>query len=179
MAQAVSLQELEKAVAFCSHLELNCHLKELSSAFIPKKNNYLYGADRQIGKHIGNCFVDLLPLLSPCSKWKKIETKFSQQRQEGEEVLGRAWASRNWNRREQTLPSIPWSWRSFPKHLQLVTGTHSWWTGPMSHLLMSSLRVAFAAFGVTVINVFRELTQRLIAQCHHWDSVRKTISSLL
>lgn len=36
VAQAVSLQELE----------LNCHLKELSSAFIPKKNNYLYGPDR-------------------------------------------------------------------------------------------------------------------------------------
>ena len=68
VAQAVSLQELEKAAAFCSHLELNCHLKELSCAFIPKKNNYLYRADRQIGKHIGNCFVDLLPLLSPCSK---------------------------------------------------------------------------------------------------------------
>jgi len=68
VAQAVSLQELEKATAFCSHLELNCHLKELSSAFIPKKNNYLYRADRQIGKHIGNCFVDFLRLLSPCSK---------------------------------------------------------------------------------------------------------------
>lgn len=39
--QAVSLQELAKTAAFCSHLELNCHLKELSSAFIPKKNNYL------------------------------------------------------------------------------------------------------------------------------------------
>lgn len=38
MAQAVSLQELGKATVFWSHLELNCHLKELSPAFIPKKN---------------------------------------------------------------------------------------------------------------------------------------------
>lgn len=71
VAQAASPQELEKAAAFCSHLELNCHLKELSSAFIPEKNNYFYGADRQIGKHVGNCFVDPLPLLYLWSKWKK------------------------------------------------------------------------------------------------------------
>lgn len=66
-SQAVSLQELEKAAAFYSHLELNCHLKELSSAFIPKKKQLFVGS-RQTGKHTGNCFVDQLPLLSPHSK---------------------------------------------------------------------------------------------------------------
>lgn len=180
VAQAVSLQELEKAAAFCSHLELNCHSKELSCAFIPKKNNYLYKAGRQIGNHIGNGFVDLLPLLSSCSKWKKIETQFSQQQQE-EEVLGRAWASRSWDRKEQTLRSIPWSCVPSPSTcswlqahspeglaLCLTKGT----------LLMSFLSVAFAAFGITITNVLREFSQHLIAQCLHWDSVRKTISSL-
>lgn len=71
--QAVSLQELEKAAAFSSHLELNCHLKELSSAFIPKKKQLFVGS-RQTGKHTENCFADQLLLLSPCSKWQKIET---------------------------------------------------------------------------------------------------------
>lgn len=63
----MSLQELEKAAAFYSHLELNCHLKELSSAFIPKKKQLFVGS-RQTGKHTENCFVDQLLLLSPCSK---------------------------------------------------------------------------------------------------------------
>lgn len=72
-SQAVSLQELEKAAAFYSHLELNCHLKELSSAFIPKKKQLFVGS-RQTGKHTENCFVGQLLLLSPCSKWQKIET---------------------------------------------------------------------------------------------------------
>jgi len=155
VAQAVSLQELGKATVFCSHLELNCYLKELSSAFFPKKNNFVQSreTDRKTSWKL-----PCRPLFHPFTMFTGKENKNKMQstgtgKKRVAEECEPPEAGIGKNRTIQASPGMVFLPQVPAIGLVLRLTKHT--------LLVPSLRVG-SALGVIIINVFREFSQHLV-----------------